>query len=662
MKRKIKIIPKQNQRTQIQKDEIKFYQEGDFNFVEFPFSSSFPVERIFGKEVLSQAPGAMLMERFSAFMPLLFNHNLDKQLGVIEQAWLGSDQRYWVKCKLARTDAAKEQIQNIQDQILMNVSFWYDIKDMRLMSEVDGVPTYEITEYEPLEISFVTVPADYTVGLGRSAGTIDKTTEVEMEVDVPDEPKGADPVDPPASEPAPTEPALVVTEPPPPKEENENVPANVDVDVQRNINLNQGVKVDEKQLEQQRIMAILVLASMHGEEELAKRYVTEGKSAADFALELSKKLGGNVRKINETPLDLTEQEKQKYSLSRAMAAHLNNDWSKAGFEKECSQALMRQMGVEGSKGFFVPNNMKSQVRSPYLAGTANVGGNTVPTQLLSAEFIDIQRARTKVIQAGARVLSGLKGLVAIPRKSGGSSYYWIAENGTVTQTNGTFDQVTLSPKKIGALSYFTRELLVLGDPSIDALIVDDLTKSIAVGQDAGAISGTGSSGQPLGVLNQSGIGSVAIGTNGGALSFDHLIDLETKVADANFDEDTMCYMTNSKQIGNLKKLKDANNNYYWQKADSRLVGAKGEINGYQVHRTNNVPRNLTKGTSSGVCSAVIFGDFSQMLIAQWMPGTEILMNPFGSGFANDAIEVRAVNLIDVALRQPGAFAAITDAT
>jgi HK97 family phage major capsid protein len=267
-----------------------------------------------------------------------------------------------------------------------------------------------------------------------------------------------------------------------------------------------------------------------------------------------------------------------------------------------------------------------------------------------------------VMQLGARTLSGLVGNIAIPKQLTAGQAYWVTEGADVTQAEATFGTVAMTPKTVGSRSQMTRQMMLQGTPDIELLARNDLTQVLALAIDAAAISGTGSSGQPRGILNQSGIGAVAMGTNGAAFTnIDPLIDLETLVATANADFGSLAYLTNPNQVGKLKKLKDTTNNYLWNGYEAAVGAAvPGSINGYNVGRSVQVPANLTKGTSNGICSAAIFGNWSDLIIGQWGPGIEILANPFGAGFNSGGVDIRALATVDVAVRSAVSFAAITD--
>ncbi len=381
-------------------------------------------------------------------------------------------------------------------------------------------------------------------------------------------------------------------------------------------------------------------------------------------------------------VQLSTSEHDKYSLCRGIIAHLLSEKS---IETEISEQIKKdfgnQLGNRGLSGLMVPSDLPFGVKGSRLMAQAEAvratsataygatvgttgGGSLVATTLLAGSFIDVLRAKAKVMALGPTLLSGLVGNVAIPRQDEPSEAYWIDPEGSdAGESEGTFDQVTLTPKTVGARAQYTRQLLLQSTPDVEMLVRNDLSKVLALAIDAASISGTGANGQPTGILNTAGIGSVALGANGGALTIDALIELETSLTEANVDEENLAYLTNAKQIGALKQLKDANGRYLWTQYPGvfgQRTPAPGEINGYPVARSNNVPGNLTKGTGTNL-SAAIFGNWSDLVIGEW-GAIEILPNPYGAGYNSGSIDIRALQSVDVKLRHPASFSAITDAT
>ena len=193
-------------------------------------------------------------------------------------------------------------------------------------------------------------------------------------------------------------------------------------------------------------------------------------------------------------------------------------------------------------------------------------------------------------------------------------------------------------------------------PDIEQLIRADFVALLADAIDAAAINGSGSSNQPLGILNTSGIDSVAGGTNGLAPTLDHLLDLKKEVAVDNADVATCGYLTNAKVESVLAKAKDSQSQYLLSPYGTEL--GRSQIAGRRFEVSNNVPSNLTKGSGTNL-SAVIYGNFADLLIGLY--GTlEILVDPY-TDFAKGTTGIRALQSIDIAVRHAESFAAMQDA-
>ena len=355
------------------------------------------------------------------------------------------------------------------------------------------------------------------------------------------------------------------------------------------------------------------------------------------------------------PLDPKEQ--QRYSLINMVKAVVSNDFSDAGFERECSAAIEQQTGKR-ARGFYIPTNL--QVRTPYITSTATAAGNLVGTVLDEGNFIDALRKSLKVFELGATILGSNVGNLDVPRQSGLTSTYWVAEGSNLTESNATFDKISLTPKTVGALSSWTRIQELQATPDLENLVRNDLTQQVAAAIDLACIAGSGSSNQPTGILNTSGINSVAGGTNGATVTYDHLADLIAAVSQDSADNGRTGFLTNNQVLTKLLKTKDSDGNYLLGPG-SMVAGSPATLWGRTCQISQQVPSNLTKGSASGTCSAIIYGNWSDLVVAQWGSPLDILVNPFGSAYAAGNVEIRAMSSLDMGLRHPESFAVMTDA-
>ncbi len=363
-------------------------------------------------------------------------------------------------------------------------------------------------------------------------------------------------------------------------------------------------------------------------------------------------------RVVETPpaeLGMDQRQVREYSLARAILAAGSQDWRGAELEREASDEIAKRMGREAS-GFFVPLDVQHQKRD-LVVGTEGAGGYLVADELRPQSFIEMKRNRMLLRKAGATVLSGLVGDVAIPRQTGGGTFYWVAESGAPTESQQTVDQVALTPHAGGAFTDISRKLLKQSSIDVENFVRRDLATVCALGIDLAGFHGTGENNQPTGLAATTGIGSVPGGTDGLAPAWSHLVKLETEVAVDNADEGALAYITNPKVRGKLKttpRVASTDSEMIW---DVR-AGAT-PVNGYAAHISNQVSSTLVKGSSGSVCSAIFFGNWADMIIGEWGV-LDILVDPFTGGTAG-TLRVIALQDVDIAVRQPGSFAAMLDA-
>jgi len=341
-------------------------------------------------------------------------------------------------------------------------------------------------------------------------------------------------------------------------------------------------------------------------------------------------------------LGLSKKEVSQYSLLRAIHAAANRDYSGAGLEMEASRAECQRRGLTPVSGtsIFVPNDVftVNSARRDLTAGTASAGGYLVGTE--NKGFIDMLRARMVLARMGATILDGLTGNVTIPRQTGSATAYWLATEGTsATESQQTFGQISLTPKTVAAYTELSRQFTLQSTPSAEYLVRDDVAKVLGLAGDLAGIAGTGASGQPTGLLNTAGIGSVT----GASVDYADMVEFQTDVAASNALAPTCGYVTTPTVAGVLKGRQrfSGTDTPLWQ--GSIL---DGEIEGFRAMTSTQVPS-----------ATMIFGDFEQIIIAEWGV-LEIDINPYAS-FQAGIIGVRAMYSMDIGVRYPGAFSIAT---
>jgi len=613
--------------------------------VELAFVSESPVEMWYGTEIISLAPGAMRSGVRQQRLPLLFNHGWDDLLGIVENTVIDPDRIGRAQVRFGKDERGEWAMRQVQDGILVNVSFQYRVHKWLVDDETDVLTAID---WEPLEITLCTVPADPSVGVGRTlesaAGSAAARGQSAPLPATPKETTMTQQIEtPPAADPVTRTPDQIA------------------------------------QAERQRIAEIEAMCRKYSvADDVKAGMIQRGATVdqarmtcADIVLQRAAQTGQPAADMGSTANpDLSEGEKARYSMLRAINAAVSGNWKDAGFELECSNEIAKRTGrASNEKGFFMPTNLRfySATQSPargYAVGTpgaGTTGGTLVATNLLAGSFIEVLRNRARVLQLGAQVLSGLVGAVDIPRQTGRSATFWVGEGVDVSEGTASFDRLTMNMKTIGTWSQITRNMMAQSTPDVDMLARADLIAQIALGIDAAVLGGSGASAQPLGIANTAGVGSVIGGVNGAALTIDHLIDMETKTTAANVPEENMAYLANAYSVGALKKLKSTTGQYLWTNNPiGRRDGTPGDINGYPVARSNQARSTLTKGAGTGL-SEVFFGAWDQVILGEWGV-LEIVANPYDPAvFKSGGVMLRALQSIDVGIRHPEAFSVMSDA-
>lgn len=589
--------------------------DADARTVEVAFSSEAPVDRHYGIEVLDHSPGSMRTHRLDSGAAVLVDHDPRDQVGVVASARTGDDRVGRAALRFGRSARASEIFQDVQDGIRPNVSVRYLVHEA--VHEVrEGRDAYRITDWEPFEISIVSIPADPSVGVGRSHSATKETAIMPNETATP---AAAAPAAAPA--PAATAPATPA--------------APVDTTAARSAG------ADGERRRSADIIAIGQQYRHLGADAMVNDAISNGLTVDAFRSQVLEHAGRQP--VPSAAIGMSENEVRQYSFVRALAALANptdqRARERAAYEFEVSEAAAERAGRE-SRGLVVPFDvLRAQARGLEV-GTATAGGHTVATDLLSSSFIDLLRDAMIINTLGAQYLTGLVGNVAIPKQTGGATMYWVDENGIPTESQQAFGQVPMSPKTAAARTEISRKLLLQSSIDVEAFVRRDLATTIGLGIQAAAINGSGSGAEPRGILNTTGIGSVT------ADGWDGVVDLETAVAVANADVGTLAYLTNAKVRGLLKKT------FVDGPGTGERVWASGNtpLNGYRAGVTNAVPSNLATDNS-----ALIFGNWADLIIGMW-GGLDLQVDPFSAG-DKGAVVVRVFQDVDVAVRHGESFAA-----
>ena len=297
------------------------------------------------------------------------------------------------------------------------------------------------------------------------------------------------------------------------------------------------------------------------------------------------------------------------------------------------------------------------------ATSSGGGGYTVPNEWTSS-FIEMLRPNLTVVQAGATLMEKLNGSpVQIPKQLTSSAVNWVGQNATIPSADTGLGQVLMTPKTMAIRSQYSNLLGLLSNPNMEQIVRRDFTKVCALELDRVALRGLGVSGQPLGLNGVTGIGTYAIGVNGGDLTRQDVLKLAGVVEDQNALGSKLAFVMHPKIKRVLKNERIAQ--FSGQTVGAYTVyplsdAALADALGYPIYTTTQIPVNLTKGSSTD-CSEVYFGNFEELLIGVWGSLEILATNIGGNAWAQNAIEIRLIFNCDVQVRHAQSFALCSDA-
>lgn len=528
---------------------------------EFKLSSEAEVEVWYREiEVLSHKEGAVRLDFIgSGNAPLLWMHNRNEPRGIIEYARLEKGFLV-VGVRFGDSKAAEQLKRDVDSGIIKNVSVGYRVHAYKLVeSREDGFDVYEATDWEPLEASFVTIPADKTVGMGRSRSLKDSLSGDDNTEEKPDEAESR-------SRHQTTKPMAQTKEP----------PKDIDLEKERGEAASSAVAAERKRMASIREIASKTKIPGVDLGDIAERALAEETTVEAFRAEVLELIQRNAPKLNQIDLGSTPKEQKRYSIQKVMEGIRSGNVQKhAPYEYEVSEELKERMG-KGEDTVAIPHDVILRGWIPRNeralavmahnygvserdlsaitlngAGQNNTASNIVETELLDEMFIYSLREQSALLDAGVTMIGGLVGNVEIPVELLNPSFYWVGEDEEPTEGQYTVGKVGLNFRTIAARIPFTRQADKQTTPGLENLLTRSLRIGSALGLASAFYNGTGSNGQPTGIMNTAGVGSVD--TNG-ATTRDVLVDLEIALGTANAQGDAYTAM-NTALAGAFAKTK-----------------------------------------------------------------------------------------------------------
>jgi HK97 family phage major capsid protein/HK97 family phage prohead protease len=580
-------------------------------------------------EILGHDEGEVDLSRLNNKGQALFNHKMDDYIGVVEGH---------AEIRFSERPRAEEMLKDVDSGVITKVSVGYVVTGMRFEKEENGVDYYRVTAWQPLEISLVTIPADDTVGVGRtfegkslnSSDMIKQLEEWLLSL------KGE-------------------------KINNESITNNQGVKTMGTETINPitapaAAQPTEEQIraaERANSSSIFLYGKNHNCAEQAQKAVDEGKTFAQFVNEMEKSAPAQAPFPNtpETKIGLTEKEIKNFSICNAIMGVINPKayGKSAGLELEASEYLYSKYQKKDHRGLMIPydvleykNAEGKEVKMSHAygqrtmtAGTTNAGKELVGTEHLGSSWIDFLMAKMLVVRLGAQYMPGMVGNFSIPKQTGMGNAVWRA---TETESSNPSDFATAnilsSPKTLMSGVDLSIQLLAQSNPYVENLARNELQNRIALAIDKAVLLGSGENGEPHGIIGSDGVGTIDMTsmTWAKALEFEGTVDNNNAMDNGNFNH-IMKPLVRS-QLKARPQSATAPLGY--------IITADNKMAGYNVESSNQ----LNAGTD-------LFGDFSEVIIPEW--GVLELIIDAVTGARSAVVKLTTVQMLDVIIRYTQKF-------
>ena len=585
-------------------------------------------------EVLGHGPGEIDDTRMRDGLVIQDTH-YGEQIGIMDKPEV-KDGKICGTIRFGHSQKARDIEADALDGIKRNMSVGYTVNEYRRdgVDAATGLPIFRVTNWTPYEASFVNVPADTAVGVGRSQENKN------------------------GGEPAAKQKGIQIMETP--------------VTTKAGYTAEQKVKIREMasaaHVSGEEVADILT--SERSFEEIREELLNRREK---YLAELAKKPAKPAAEVRAV-IDESDKKKirQRYDFAKVLRYYAEVAESKfsgidIGFEREVSDELAQKTGravqgillpdFVGNRAAANPSDGTLTLGTPAyntdtsaggITGIGGTGKDTIATMLLSGQFIDALVA-TLVLreQLGAEVLTGLVGNISIP-KGGSISGGWVAEGSNVAKKNPTFGQITATPHTYGAYVDITRKLLLQSSVNVQAKVLEWLMYACAAGIETAAFQGAGTSGAPTGLCT-----ALTATAWSNAPTFDKIVDLVASTKTANSYKPSMKFVGNAGVWAKLAKTRD-----YEILTDGastpKNVGAIGGSVRLLDTATNKVIGRDFVEANLMPAAKLLFGDFTQLSVCLWS-GTDIIVDPYAND-TNGGLRLVALQDSDILIKRPEAFA------
>lgn len=542
--------------------------------------------------------------------PLLFEHDMEKQIGVVDRAFI-KDEKLYVDVRFSKSKFAQEILADIKDDIRRNVSIGYIVNDYQMVENENDIPTMIVKNFTIYEVSIVSAPADPFVGVNRSLSEEEKMENKEnIEEEVKPQEDVVEAVD--------ETKACKVDET---KEVVEETVEETPVEETKEEVVEEVVQEENNDSEAEDIRAAGELA---GEEELAEECIKGKKSLEDFKNLVKSKRNINSNKNNEKK-DISM--KKYFSISKA----IRNACSQ--YKGDTSKDLETQIIADNKRGLGIGEEYDVVVSRRALAPTATNGQELITGEYLPQEFVPALRPATALSKTGYRIIPSTGHSVSFAVVTQGSTAKMYDLDGNLEDGDLKFATKELKPRKAGVCVPIPYSLLLQARPEIDAIVSDDIVKALDELRDNMALIGTGENNQPVGIAKTVGVNNVPVSS---IFTYEGVCEAERLIRDSNDMSENLYWVMNSTNYTKFKTtLKD-------DVAGAEYLMTDGKINGYEAVINNSLDDNT-----------IILGNFDELVIADF-DGLMLKVDDI-TFVKKQAVQIIATQAFDCICRRPKSF-------
>ena len=594
-------------------------------------------------EVLGHKPGEIDDTRMRDGLVIQDTH-YGEQIGIMDKPEV-KDGKIVGTLRFGHSQKARDIEADALDGIKRNMSVGYIVNEYKRdgVDEKTGLPIFRVTNWTPYEASFVNVPADTNIGVGRAEADETITRTAAKPAAESTNKKGIQIMDKPTTAGYTAEQKMKIRE------------------------MASATHVSGEEVAD-------ILTSERSFEEIREELLNRREK---YLAELAKK---PAKPAEEARAVIDEGDKakirQKYDFAKVLRYYAEVAESKyssidIGFEREVSDELAKQTG-RAVQGILLPDFIGNRAAANAndggltlgtpayntdtaaggIAGIGGAGKNVIETLLLAGQFIEaLVVALVLREQLGAEVLTGLVGNVAIP-KGGSISGGWVTEGQNAPKKNPTLGQITAMPHTYGAYVDITRRLLLQSSFDVQAKILQWLMYACANGLESAAFQGTGADGQPKGLCTA--LTGMAWGN---APTFDKIVDLIAAAKTANSYKPSMKFVGDAGVWAKLAKTRDYEVLTDGAASDAKNVGAIGGSVRLLDTATNKLIGRDFVEANLMPAKKLLFGDFTQLTVCLWS-GTDIIVDPYANS-TNGGLRLVALQDSDILIKRPESFGLAT---